>query len=123
MDFKKETVGGRVSRVRQERGLTQEYISELLGISQSAYSKLEKNGRKISAEELVIICSSLSVDANYILGMEEIPKAAVAKAPSKKEAPKLSLTVTFTEDDSVPDGPLVRRLNEIIRQLNDEGAA
>ena len=95
----------------------------MLGISQSAYSKLEKNGRKISAEELVIICSSLSVDANYILGMEEIPKAAVAKAPSKKEAPKLSLTVTFTEDDSVPDGPLVRRLNEIIRQLNDEGAA
>ena len=122
MDFKKESVGGRIMRVRKERGMTQEYLADALSMSQSAYSKMEKGARRISSEDLSAICGLLDVDSNYILGIEPSLSVAESAAVYRKDAPKLSLTITFTEDDSVPDGPLVKRLNDIIRMINSSDA-
>jgi transcriptional regulator with XRE-family HTH domain len=111
-----ENSGNQIMEMRKLRGITQEHIAEMLGISQSAYSRLEKGIRRISADELRRICEVLRVDANFILGLE----VADIKKDNRPQMPQMHLTIDFTEDDAQPDGALVKRLSEIIRQINGE---
>ncbi|MDR2233472.1 MAG: helix-turn-helix domain-containing protein [Tannerella sp.] len=38
-----DTIGVRIRKIREERGIIQEFIAEQMGIGQSTYSRLEKD--------------------------------------------------------------------------------
>lgn len=56
------TIGQKVCKVRELRGYSQEYMGLRLGISQTAYSKMERGGRDISSERLTCIAEVLQVE-------------------------------------------------------------
>lgn len=60
-------MGIRVSRRRKELGLTQEQVAEMMDVSVQMISNLELGRKAIRPENLVKICSILSVSADYLL--------------------------------------------------------
>ena len=56
-------INERVKKYRQEAKITQREMAELLGLSYSKYSKLERSG-KISSQLLLDICHYLQIEPN-----------------------------------------------------------
>ena len=61
MDMRK-LVGGNVSRIRKERGLTQEQLSELSGLSQQYISDLERGKRNPTIVTIYELAMAMKVE-------------------------------------------------------------
>jgi transcriptional regulator with XRE-family HTH domain len=62
----------RLRALRIERGFTQEYLSDLLKIPQSSYSKLENNKEKIDVKVLKKIADLYEIDLVELFKTEHI---------------------------------------------------
>ena len=60
----------RLISLREDNDIEQKELAELLGITQSAYSKYEKRRCKMSIEDLIKLCKYYYVSADYVLGLE-----------------------------------------------------
>ena len=67
MENYKQEIGLRLKQIRKERHLTQEQISELLGISQKHYSEVERGITGLSVKHLIQISDILSISLDYLL--------------------------------------------------------
>ena len=61
------TTGDRIREIREERGLTQDRLAELAGISKGFLSDVENNKRNISSDNLLKIADALGASADYLL--------------------------------------------------------
>lgn len=65
-------IGSNIKRIRKEKNLTQEQLAELINLSSSFISRLERsNDQNISVKTLIAISSSLQVDINELFLNEE----------------------------------------------------
>lgn len=64
----------RIRDLREDNDLTQNTIAKVLNTTQTNYSKYERDERKITIEQLIIICKYYGLSADYILGFTDIPK-------------------------------------------------
>ena len=60
-------MGNRIAQRRKELHLTQEGLSELLGLSSQTISCIELGKKAVRPENLARICTQLDVSADYIL--------------------------------------------------------
>ncbi len=65
------TLGNKIKKVRELKGLKQEYMAEVLGISQPSYSKIETDEVSVSPERLEQIAKVLQVSVQDILAFDE----------------------------------------------------
>ena len=65
------TMGERIAAKRKQKGFTQEYLAEKLGISRQSVSKWKKNVTKPDTANLMRLCDLLDTDAGYLLIGEE----------------------------------------------------
>lgn len=77
MENYKYEIGLRLKQARKDNSLTQEKISELLGISQKHYSEAERGITGLSVKHLIKISDILSVSLDYLL------KGAISENMSK----------------------------------------
>lgn len=62
----------RYKELRKRLGLTQEQIAQKLGITQSAWARMESGGvQDIRVSTLFHICKTLNVSADWLLGLKE----------------------------------------------------
>ena len=74
-------LGHKIKNIRELKNLTQEFVAEKLDISQSAYSKIERE-TKISDEKLAQIAEILEVSEPRI---SQIHAAAIKKLRGKMQ--------------------------------------
>lgn len=67
IDLNYHLIGMRLRAVRKKRGLTQERLAELAGISPQHCSGIETGAAKVSLAALVQLCNVLDVTPNEIL--------------------------------------------------------
>ena len=67
LTFDKELMGKKIQMARKEKGYTQEYLSELVGISNRTLNLMEKGKSGMKIETLIKFCNALDVSPNYIL--------------------------------------------------------
>jgi transcriptional regulator with XRE-family HTH domain len=60
-------VGHKIKKIRDERNFSQSDMAELLGMSQSAYSRLERNETPVVLDELVRFSKTLNVPVQEFL--------------------------------------------------------
>jgi len=65
------TLGHKIKKVREIKGFKQEYMAEVLGISQPSYSKIETDEAGVSQERLEQIAKALEVTVADILAFDE----------------------------------------------------
>ncbi len=72
-------IGKRIQKYRKGKGITQEQLSEKIGISRDYYSKLERGMFNINLELLVNILNELECSADEVF-CDVVDKSSVAKA-------------------------------------------
>jgi transcriptional regulator with XRE-family HTH domain len=71
-------VAVRIRGLREKHGYSEEYIADLMGISQPAYRKYEHGGG-VTADRLLQLCSIYGCSADYILGLVDNPAEILAE--------------------------------------------
>lgn len=67
-----QTLQTKLKELREEKRLTQKQISEILGMKQQTYQKIESGtASDIKISTLYHICKTLNVSANWLIGLEE----------------------------------------------------
>ncbi len=62
------TVGARIRKLREERGMKQEVIAAELDITQSSYGRLEKDDSRLTVPKLLKIAEVLNVSTSFLFG-------------------------------------------------------
>ena len=70
--FMKSVIGKRIRYLRKSKGITQEQMADLIGISQSAYSRIEKGESHSWSIHLEKIASILETKVENIIITNEI---------------------------------------------------
>ena len=64
----------RIRDLREDRDLTQKYLSSVLNCSQQVYSNYELGQRDIPTDILIRLSNFYGVSVDYILGITDNPK-------------------------------------------------
>lgn len=64
----------RLREAREDRGLTQSEVANILGITQQVYSRYERGIYEIPLRHLIALCDYYQVSAGYLLGREPFQK-------------------------------------------------
>jgi transcriptional regulator with XRE-family HTH domain len=67
----KVTLGNKIALIRKNKGLTQEDLGKMLGISRRAVAYYEKEANTLTIEMLKKISSCLDVDLSELIGDEK----------------------------------------------------
>ncbi|MGI6151240.1 MAG: helix-turn-helix domain-containing protein [Christensenellales bacterium] len=89
----------RLRALREEAGLSQQYLAEKLGVERTRYGKWEK-GVEPSYEVLNKIADFFQVSTDYLLGRTENRHAYIAKMPPDMEGVKV---VKYGSDQLTPE--------------------
>lgn len=63
-------VGPVLRKLRNDRKMTVDYVSEVTGLSTSTINQLEQGGRNLSMKSLYILMNAYQVDANTMLALD-----------------------------------------------------
>lgn len=69
----------RLRDLREDRDLTQKRVAEYLSFTHSAYAKIERGERILSAEILIKLSNLYSVSIDYLLGLSDFPDRIIKK--------------------------------------------
>lgn len=61
-------VGQKIRQLRVQKGISQEYLAEELGITQPSYARLESDDARINVVRLCVIAKVLDVKTSELLG-------------------------------------------------------
>ena len=62
------TIGTKIRKIREERGIKQESIADEMGITQSSYGRLEKDDNRLTVTKLIKISEILNVSISTLFG-------------------------------------------------------
>ena len=83
-----ETIGNRIAKYRKEKGLTQEGLANLMGVSSQAVSKWETDASCPDISDLPQLCKILGITTDELLGRNKEKKYAMIAAPTRELADK-----------------------------------
>lgn len=63
----KMSFGENLKNIRKQRGVTQEELAEILGVSRQAISKWESDSGYPETQKLLVISKTLQVSIDYLL--------------------------------------------------------
>jgi XRE family transcriptional regulator, fatty acid utilization regulator len=118
--MRKVFVGGRLRRLREERGLTQAALASALDLSPSYLNQIEKNQRPLTVAVLLRLGTALAVDVQFFSESDEA--RLIAELREILSDPQVGTTATTGEiHDLVANMPgVARSLSAIHRRLRAE---
>ena len=108
-------LGHKIKNIREQTGLAQEKLSDLLGMSRVSLSQIENGERKISAEEIAKLAKIFNLSSDLLLDLEKDIEMVIEKA---KEAPKIKAETRI----SVPQKNLDKLKEVLLYVLNKIGS-
>ena len=88
----KESFGNRLSKLRKEKGLTQNDIADKVGVTSQAVSKWENDQATPDIDILIKLSEIFEISLDELLG-KETQKTFLNPAPTKKEFDKMTLKI------------------------------
>ena len=89
-------LGENIKILREQHGITQQKLADLLGLSRPTVSQIEIGERKLSADELVKLADIFNISIEYLLGLKREPKIIIKKT-EKKERPKYQVRINVPQ--------------------------
>ena len=115
-----DTVGDRIRKLRQDKRLTLDQLSERTGISKGFLSDAENGNRNVSSQNLLKIANELNASLDYLLrGTHTAPPnpEPLSIPPELTEAAR-ELDLSFTQTEALlaaHRSVIARRSNEGLR--------
>ncbi len=69
--FTKENFGNRLRALRKKHGEKQEDLGEILDVTKTQISEMEKGKKTTTLEKFALICEHYQVSADYLLGFKD----------------------------------------------------
>jgi transcriptional regulator with XRE-family HTH domain len=111
-----KTVGERIARLREEKGVTQEAFGRALNIPRSTLAKYETGLQDFKSETIVQMCDYFGVSADYLLRGASAKALDIHRKTGLTDAAILSLEDEKTIADVMDDG----RINMVNVLLADK---
>ena len=89
----------RLKELRKQKGVTQKYVADLLGIRESSYQVFEYGKHIPKRTNLIKLADFYNVSVDYLLGIDELPPDW--ESPQKKESTAKDELIRLI--DSVPE--------------------
>jgi len=87
-------IGEKIRELRTTRGISQQRLAELLGVSRPTISQIENGERKVSADELDNLAKIFNISVNSLLNKErELEVILEEKAKEKELQPSIRINV------------------------------
>ena len=118
-----EIMAQRLRGLRDSLNLTQQKLSKLLGISQTAINRYERGEVAINANALLKYANFFDVSADYILGRCDCPQGTKFDYQPEYVKDKFKDTKEwkeFVEMCFAPNSPVSNKLKEMLFQLAEE---
>lgn len=118
-----DTVGDRIRKLRQDKRLTLDQLSERTGISKGFLSDAENGNRNVSSQNLLKIANELNASLEFLLrGADAAPPnpEPLTIPPELTEAAR-ELNLSFADTEALlamQRSVVARRSNEGIRKLS-----
>ncbi len=112
------TIGKRIRKYREEKGISQEELAEKLHISRSTYQRIENGETNSWVSHIENICTSLDVNMEDILKPEE-GYTQINKENTANENSSNNMIQNQTNNYSTPE-KLVEQYEERIKELKDQ---
>ena len=115
MDVNYSLIGKRIKKCRLEKGLTQEKLSDMIGISKAHMSHIETGTTKLGFPVLCGIANALGVGLDYLMGENLNSSASVLK----QEIEEIISDFTVCELRCIIDGMITTKNS--IRYIQNNG--
>lgn len=87
-------IGYRIKELREQAGMSQQRLAELMSVLRPTISQIENGERKICAEELIKLSEIFSVSVDYLLDLEKLPEVVLSKGKKeKKTRPQIRINI------------------------------
>ncbi len=88
-----QSLGSRIKVLREEMGISQERLAEILNIDRAGLSQIENGKRSVKADELFLISKALNVSADMLLDLRPSPKIFLEKSREKPSTHQIRINV------------------------------
>ena len=102
----------RIQAARKAKGLTLKQLGDIIGISESAVSNIERGRNKPSGSTLILLCEKLGVNREWLESGE-----------GEMFEPTTEQAETARMIEAISDSPAMRSLLSTWAQLSDENKA
>lgn len=87
-------LGQRIKELREQCGMSQQKLAEMLGIARPTISQIENGERKIYAEELIKLSKIFNVSLEILVNLEKQPEVTLReRKKEKKMKPQMRINV------------------------------
>lgn len=97
MDMFYRKLGIKIKNLREQIGLSQEKLADLLKISRPSLSQIENGGRKISAEEIAKLSRIFNIPTDVLLDIEKDIKVTLEKRKSATPKRKKEIRINIPQ--------------------------
>lgn len=105
----------RIKELREQSGISQQKLAEMLGVSRPTISQIESEARKISADELIKLSEIFNLSIESMLNLEKQPKVILRES---KKAAKVKPQIRI----NVPQQNLEKFKEVLLYILNKAGS-
>jgi len=78
-------IGKRVKDIREELGMSQQKMAEMLGVARPTISQIENGTRKLCAEEILRLSQIFNISIDVLLDMKKTPEVVFKEAAKESE--------------------------------------
>ena len=78
-------LGNSIKKLREQSGITQQKLADLLGLSRPTISQIESGERKLSADELIKLSDIFNISVEHLLGLKKEPEMIIKKTKRRRK--------------------------------------
>lgn len=87
-------LGNRIKKLREQLGISQQRLAELLGVLRPTVSQIENGERKITADELIKLSEIFNISVESLLDLRKEPEVILMESKKrKKQRPQIRINV------------------------------
>ena len=112
----------RIRELREERGMNQDALAGLVGVSQQKISKVERNTESLGIDLLIEISDYFGVTTDYLLCLSDEKRGTARDRRVRRKMDEHAALIAAYEALNEENRRMARKMMTVMKRLQDEEA-